>query len=104
MAARDAATRDHLAIYAHNYLEVLVLLLHQGLARGEFAAFDVNRMAATLMALLEGMSELAYIAPERFAGEAALIDAIDLVLAGVTRVETTPAPALRYVGKWGTRP
>jgi AcrR family transcriptional regulator len=103
LASRNEAARQHLAIYIDNYQMALAVLLQQGIDRGEFVPFDVNAMATTVLALMQGLAELAYIVPERFAGNSAALSALDQLLAGITRGEARPAPALRSGGKWVIR-
>jgi TetR/AcrR family fatty acid metabolism transcriptional regulator len=85
LALRDTKVRKHIRLFFTAYRDVLAEFVRQGIARGEIRNVDANLAATTFAALYEGMLEMALVDPKSVNAEAALLGALDLLLAGLRK-------------------
>lgn len=58
IASRQAATRQVLQRYYHQYQISIAALIHKGIERDEFQAIDAQEMAIAIMSIYEGLTVL----------------------------------------------
>lgn len=64
LATRQASVRDFLKEYFDKYRQVLAALVQQGVERGEFRPVNAHHIASILVAVSEGLLELAVLDPQ----------------------------------------
>ena len=65
MASRRKAVRRAMADYYQKYTELLSEIIQQGIASGEFAELDVEQASLSLIALVEGLALVWFVAPDK---------------------------------------
>lgn len=83
LAPRNEAVRQLMADHLHAYHAALVRTLEHGVASGEFRPVDTAQVAALLMALFDGLLQMAAVDPEaaalRTRGRGALRFVLDAI-------------------------
>ncbi len=64
MASRRKAVRNAMAHYYEQYASLLGEIIQQGIEAGEFIEMDVEQAALTVIAIVEGLALVWFVAPE----------------------------------------
>ena len=83
VATRQASVRQSLVAIYQDFHDMLVNLLAQGVAAGEFCAMDTSQVAFTLTALYEGITLMWVMAPHMVDWRRQMQAAQALILAGL---------------------